>query len=121
MQIEEYFDFVSPTEIRIKGRRLTIDDVLYEYIHNAMSAAELAERFPTLTLEQIYATLLYYVRNQAEVDKYLAANLEQTNQLWQEQQANPTPDMLRLRQIRAQRDVQRLREMNTILEEQVAA
>ena len=121
MQFEEYFDFVSPDEIRIKGHRITIDDVLYEYIHNAMTPEKLAERFPTLNLEKIYATLLYYARNQAEVDKYLAANLERTNQLWLAQQANPTPGMLRLRQIRAQREAQRLEEMATTPNEQVAA
>lgn len=103
MQIEEYFDFVAPQQIQIKGHRILIDDVLHEYIHNAMTPDELVERFPTLSLEEIYATLLYYVRNQAEIDRYLTANLEHAHQLWLEQQANPTPGMLRLRKIRAER------------------
>lgn len=71
MQLEEYFDFLSPHDIRIKGHRIGIEDVLYEYIHNAMTPDEQAVRFPTLTLEEIYATLLYYVRNKADIDRYL--------------------------------------------------
>jgi hypothetical protein len=53
MQIEDYFDFVSLDEIQIKGHRIWIENILYEYIHNALSADELVQRFPTLSLEQI--------------------------------------------------------------------
>jgi hypothetical protein len=38
MQVEEYLEFVSPEEIRLKGHRIWIENVLYEYIHNALSA-----------------------------------------------------------------------------------
>ncbi|MEZ4864402.1 MAG: DUF433 domain-containing protein [Caldilineaceae bacterium] len=120
MQIEDYFDFASPEQIQIKGHRILIDDVLHEYIHNAMTPDELAERFPTLTLEEIYATLLYYVRNKAEIDRYLTANLEYAHQCWLEQQAHPTPDMVRLRKIRAERKAQRIQNRITAANEQVA-
>lgn len=119
MQLEEYFEFVSPEQIQIKGHRILIDDVLHEYIHNAMTPDELAGRFPTLTLEEIYATLLYYVRNKTEIDRYLAANLEHTHQLWLEQQANPTPSMLRLRKIRAEREAQLIQDRLAAKNEQV--
>lgn len=32
MQLEDYFDFLAPNDIRIKGHRIGIEDVLYEYI-----------------------------------------------------------------------------------------
>lgn len=108
MNLEDYFDFLAPTDIRIKGHRIGIDDVLYEYIHNAMTPDELTARFPTLTLEEIYATLLYYVRNKAAMDRYLAENLEHSRQMWRQQQANPTPAMRRLQKIRAERAAQQL-------------
>jgi uncharacterized protein (DUF433 family) len=107
MQLEDYFDFLSPDDIRIKGHRIGIEHVLYDYIHNAMSPDELAQRFPTLSLEEIYATLLYYLRNKAAMDQYLAAWLEHGRRMWQAQAQNPTPDMLRLRKLRAEREAHR--------------
>jgi uncharacterized protein (DUF433 family) len=59
MQLEDYFDFQAPDDIRIKGHRIGIESVLYEYIHRHQTAEEIARRFETLTLEQIYATILY--------------------------------------------------------------
>lgn len=66
-----------------------------------MTPDELAERFPTLSLEEIDATLLHSVRNYAEIDPYLTANIEHTHQLWLEQQANSRSGMVRLRKIQA--------------------
>jgi uncharacterized protein (DUF433 family) len=72
MQLEEYFEFLSPDEIRVKGHRIGIEDVLYEYIYRAQTAEEIAQRFDTLTLEQVYAVILYYLHNKAAVSKYVA-------------------------------------------------
>jgi uncharacterized protein (DUF433 family) len=76
MQLEEYFEFLGPTEIKIKGHRIWLEHILYEHIHRAKNAEELLERFDTLTPEHIYATLLYYHRNKGAMDKYLADWLE---------------------------------------------
>lgn len=113
MQVEDYFEFISPDEIQIRGHRIWIENILYEYIHNALSADELAQRFPTLTLEQIYATLLYYVRNKAAMDQYLAKWLAHGRQMRQVQAAQPTPAMLRLRQLRAEREKQHRQQRQT--------
>ncbi len=32
MQLDDYFDFLGPDDIRIKGSRVGIETVLYEYI-----------------------------------------------------------------------------------------
>jgi uncharacterized protein (DUF433 family) len=63
MQLEDYFDFLASDDIRIKGSRIGIESVLYEYIHREQSPEAIATRFPTLTLEQVYATILYYLHN----------------------------------------------------------
>ena len=39
MLLEEYFDFLSENEIRLKGHRIGIEDVLYEYIYNELTPA----------------------------------------------------------------------------------
>ncbi len=72
MQLEEYFEVLAPDDIRIKGHRIGIEHVLYEYIHRGKTAEEVAARFPTLTLEQVYATILYYLHNKEAVSRYLA-------------------------------------------------
>ena len=32
MQLEDYFDFLGPHDIRLKGHRIGIESVLYEYL-----------------------------------------------------------------------------------------
>lgn len=53
MQSEDYFDFQRPDDIRIKGHRIGIESVLYEYLFTAQTPEEMTTRFPTLTLEQM--------------------------------------------------------------------
>ena len=102
MLLEDYFDFLSENEIRLKGHRIGIEDVLYEYIYNELTPAELAERFPTLGSEQIYATILYYLYNRERMDAYLSAWLKYGRRIREEQTRKPTPAMLRLRRIKAE-------------------
>lgn len=102
MLLEDYFDFLSENEIRLKGHRIGIEDVLYEYIYNELTPAELAERFPTLGAEQIYATILYYLNNRERMDAYLSAWLDHGRRMREEQARNPTPAMLKLRRIKAE-------------------
>lgn len=104
MQLEDYFDFLSPDDIRIKGHRIGIESVLYEYIFHARTPEEIADIFPSLSLEQILATLLYYQRNKTQVDAYLAAWIEFGERMRAEQARNPTPAMLRLRKLKAERE-----------------
>ncbi len=103
MQLEDYFDFQRPDDIRIKGHRIGIESVLYEYIHRKQTPEEIALRFDTLTLEEIYATILYYLHNKEQVDKYIADWLEYGRRAREEQARHPTPAILRLRQLKAER------------------
>ena len=105
MQLEDYFEFLAPNDIRIKGHRIGVQDVLYEYIHRKQTPEEINVRFPTLTLEQIYATILYYLRNKEQVDKYVADWLEFGRRMREEQHRNPSPAILKLRKIKAERQV----------------
>ena len=98
MQLEDYFDFLAPDDIRIKGHRIGIEDVLYEYIFNAKTPDELQRRFPTLTLEQIHATLTYYLHNKDKIDAYLNDWIEHGEQMRAEQEQNPPPGLRWLQQ-----------------------
>ncbi len=99
MQLEDYFDFLAPDDIRIKGHRIGIETVLYEFIHRRRTPDQIAAEYPSLTLEEIYATILYYYHNQEAVNQYLADWLEHGEQMLAEQEKNPPPGLRRLMQL----------------------
>ncbi len=111
MQLEEYFDFQRPDDIRVKGTRIGIETILYDSIHRSRTPEEIAQSYPSLTLEQVYATILYYLHNQEVVSKYLADWLEWSHQQRKAQELNPSPAVLRLRKLKAEREaVQKVNE-----------
>ena len=97
MQLEDYFDFLAPNDIRLKGTRIGIETILYDFIHRSQSPEEIAATYPSLTLEQVYATITYYLHNKEEVSKYLTEWIEWGDRMRAEQ---ATPAMLKLREIR---------------------
>ena len=102
MQIQDYFDFLAPDDIRIKGSRIGIESVLYEYIYRARTPEEINQQFETITLEQVYATILYYLHKKEEVSAYLADWLEFCRQQREEQKQNPSPARQRFRQLKVE-------------------
>jgi len=99
MELESFFDFQREDDIRIKGSRIGIESVLYEYIYRNKSAEQMVERFPSLTLEQIYATILYYLHEREKVEAYLLDWLNFSRKAREEQAANPPPVILRLQKL----------------------
>lgn len=109
MQLEDYFEFFDPDDIRIKGHRIGIDDVIDYYLQGYSPEQILAE-LPTLNLEKIHATIAYYLRNRVEMDAYmlrLATWREQRYQEWQTAESSPV--VQRLRALKAQRDKELLK------------
>ncbi len=62
----------------------------------------MVKRFPTLTLEQIHATILYYLHNRESVEAYMLDWLEYGRQARAEQERNPPPVVVRLRALKVQ-------------------
>lgn len=100
--IEKYFDFLSHDDIRIKGTRIGIESVLYEYIHHDQDPKSINQKFPNLNLEQIYATILYYLHNKVAIDKYMTDWLEFGRKRRIEQDKNPPPIIIKLRALQQQ-------------------
>lgn len=98
--IEKYFDFLSHEDIRIKGTRIGIESVLYEYIHRDQDPKSINQKFPNLNLEQIYATILYYLHNKEEIDRYMIDWLEFGTKKRVEQENNPPPIIIKLRALK---------------------
>jgi uncharacterized protein (DUF433 family) len=104
MQLEDYFEFLDPDDIRIKGHRIGIDDVI-DYYLQGYSPEQILEELPTLNLEKVHATITYYLHNRAEMDAYmlrLARWREERYQEWLA--AEPSPVVKRIRAIKAQRE-----------------
>ena len=68
MQIENYFNFLSDDDIRIAGTRIGIETVLFDYLFRSRTPEEIANIYPSLNLEQVYATILYYLHHKEVLD-----------------------------------------------------
>src|SRR5579884_4154234 len=70
MRLEDFFDFVSTDEIHLRGTRIGIEAILREYLDGALPE-EIALNYPPITLEQVHATITYYLGNRPALDQYL--------------------------------------------------
>ncbi|MEM1171904.1 MAG: DUF433 domain-containing protein [Cyanobacteria bacterium P01_H01_bin.35] len=82
---------MTPEDIRVKGTRIGIENILYEYVVNNKTAEEIAELFHTVSLEQVYATILYYLRDRETIEQYLDNWLDYTNKAQVEFDRHPPP------------------------------
>lgn len=117
MQLEDYFEFEKldtkhglAERIRIKGHRIAIDHVIECFKLGVQPDQIVREHYPTLTLEEVYATVTYYLHNQAEVDSYLQRSERIADAWYQEYlQQEPSAAVKRLRALRdSPEELQRL-------------
>lgn len=100
MELENYFNFLADADIRVKGTRIGIETILEDYLEG-VSPEEIAARYRSLTLEQIFATLTYYLRNLEKVDAYMEAWRQYTDETSKEKDRHPSEVITRLRNIKA--------------------
>jgi uncharacterized protein (DUF433 family) len=101
MNLEDYFDILSPDDIRLKGHRIGIEDVL-DYYLEGYTPEEVVANLPTLSLEEIHATITYYLHNRAEIDAYLTRLDNWREQRYQEGLTSPSPAQ-RIQKLKAER------------------
>ena len=97
MELENYLEFIGEHTIRIAGTRVGIETVLRDYREGA-SPEEIILRYPTLSLEQVYATITYYLANREKVDTYLEQVRRQQEEAFNEQQRQPNEFVRSLRE-----------------------
>ena len=102
MQLEDYFDFLGPETIRLKGHRIGIEHVLAFY-RDGFSPEQIAQEFPGLSLEKIHATITYYLHNRTDLDAYVERIESLSEEQYQTWAANPSPLIQRLRAVKAGR------------------
>ena len=101
--LTDYFNFLAPDDIRLKGTRIGIETILYEYLDRGLTPEEIAQTYPSLTLEQVYATIIYYLQNPKTIGNYIKNWIEHGHRMREQQRLNPPPVSEKLRQLRAAR------------------
>ena len=66
---KEYVQKAGQT-YRVAGSRVSLDSVVYGF-WNGESPESIAQSFPSLTLEQVYGAIAYYLDHQSEIDAYI--------------------------------------------------
>ena len=103
--LENNFTFLAENDIRVKGTRVGIETILYEYIHNSKLPEVIADHYYySLTVEQVYATILYYLQNQEVVGAYLEDYLKYCQTAREEYEKNPPLGAVRLRKLIAEKE-----------------
>jgi uncharacterized protein (DUF433 family) len=57
--------------IRVRGTRVLLDMIVTAF-HAGATAEEIAQKFPTVALADVYQVIAYYLNHTAEVDSYLS-------------------------------------------------
>jgi uncharacterized protein (DUF433 family) len=109
VELESYFEFLAEDAIRIAGTRVGIETVVYDYQEGA-SPEEIALRYPTLTLEQIHATITYYLAQPDRVGAYVQRVRQQQEAAYQQAQQHPSALIRSLRERVARRRQERCAE-----------
>jgi uncharacterized protein (DUF433 family) len=81
---------------RVAGTRVSLDSVVLAYWQGRLPEA-IAADFPALTLEQVHGAIAFYLRHQAEIDRYLAEQDRRWEQFRQESAARHGPLLRRVR------------------------
>ncbi|XPM60063.1 MAG: DUF433 domain-containing protein [Leptolyngbya sp. IPPAS B-1204] len=54
----------------LSGSRVSLDSIVYAFLRDELPE-QIVQNFPTLTLEQVYGAIAFYLSNQAAIDAYL--------------------------------------------------
>lgn len=84
---------------RIAGSRVSLDSVVCAY-WEGKSPEAIAEEFPSLSSEQVYGVIAFYLRNQREIDEYLAQQDANWRELATKNESQHRPLLNRLREHR---------------------
>jgi uncharacterized protein (DUF433 family) len=103
MESHDYLEFVGPDEIKIKGHRIGLEDIV-ELYWDGLTAEQIAGELPGLPRRKIEAAISYYLTRRADVDAYRARLTALAEQRIREASTQePPPVVERLRALKAQR------------------
>ncbi len=82
----------------LEGSRVSLESLIYPFLEGA-SPETLVDEFPTLSLEQVYGAITFYLAHRPEIDAYLTATEKLGDEARKRQ--SPIPPALRERLERA--------------------
>ncbi len=81
---------------RVGETRVSLDSIVHAY-WDGKSPEAIAEEFPTITAEQVYGVIAFYLHNKPEIDQYLSEQNNKWQQLSASSDLNNGPLLNRLR------------------------
>ena len=84
---------------RITGSRVSLDSVVQAY-WDGQTPEGIVTLFPSLTLQQVYGAIAFYLHRRTEIDAYLAGQEARWEQLRQASETRNGPLLKRLREAR---------------------
>jgi uncharacterized protein (DUF433 family) len=73
--------------VRVRGTRVTLDSIVHAFLDGASAEEIAAEQFPTVSLDDAYAVVLYYLRHRNAVDAYLRQREEEGDRIQTQMEA----------------------------------
>jgi uncharacterized protein (DUF433 family) len=84
---------------RVGSTRVMLDSVVAAF-HQGHSPETIKQQYPSLTLEEVYGSLAYYLAHSAEIDAYLQRQDAVWEQWRNRSEQQPSPVVERLRALR---------------------
>lgn len=81
--------------VRIGGTRVTLETIISVF-KNGATAEEIVQKYPTVSLADIYGTIAYYLRNRSEIERYLTEQEHLSEAVRQQNEARS--DMIGIRE-----------------------
>ena len=78
-----YVEGIAEGGWRITDSRVSLDSIVHAY-WEGKSPEAIADDFPSLSAEQVYGAITFYLRHRREIDQYLAAQQATWEQFHQE-------------------------------------
>jgi len=82
--------------VRIGGTRVTLDTLVYAFRDGA-TAEEIVQQYPSLSLEDVYSVIGYYLKRRIEVESYLREREQRAEEVRGENEARFDPAGMRNR------------------------
>ena len=96
MDLKAYVTQTPDGSWRLAGTRVSLDSILSAYWQGRVPEA-IAMDFPSVSLEQVYGAIAFYLGRRDELDRYLASQSERWERLRQESESANGPLLARLR------------------------
>lgn len=87
---------------RVTGSRVSLDSVVHMY-HEGADPETIVRQFPSLSPEQVYGAIAFYLRNRKAIDAYLEEQRKRWDELRARCEEQNRPLLERLRAEKARR------------------